>query len=1143
MCICDRCTTVNYFQPVFESIEQAAQGLDLLTELLGTLKVQDATVRTKIIEDISVVYSKLNQIKANARHKVKSLGSAETAAQFGAQFKLFSQSVTNALGQSELPEDCDEQLARLLIQLEEIESQFGTYEEFLPDILAKREEVYEAFESHRQQLVDERQRRAQSLTDAATRMLSTVDKRSQRFTSPDELNTFFASDVLAVKIRDLIEQLNELDSSVMADDISARFKAIKEQALRSQRDKSDIFEDGGKIIKLGPRHRFSVNTQELDLTLIPRNEELMVHLSGTQYYDAVKNQELNELKKYWSVEVLSESDDVYRSEYLAYALLQAAEIESQNLSRDFLNKALRDEEKLRQVVRDFAAPRYREGYEKGVHDHDAALILQQLVPALDRAELLRFDPASRALAQVFWANQSLVFNDTDVEHSTYIALDTWVHRAQSAAQMQTVFGRSTGVELLVAEIYNAISQFIAHHPLPFEEATIRTAAEYLAAELGRDSLAFVGSRYANELVAELKRNTDDSTWRQFQYALKQLTHRPAERWKMTSAWFQAMVGKRELAALEKYIPEATALVNADDRIPRRPSEIDIEVSIENLLGEHGNIADRTLSFSVDNYLTRLREHNEEFIHGYDRYIRTRQAVIDELREQLRIEEFQARPLSSFVRNQLINEAYLPVIGDNLAKQMGALGDDKRTDLMGLLMMISPPGYGKTTLMEYVANRLGLIFMKINCPSLGHDVLSLDPEQAPNATARQELNKLNLALEMGNNVMLYLDDIQHTNPEFLQKFISLCDGSRRIEGVWKDRTRTYDLRGRKFCVVMAGNPYTESGEVFKVPDMLANRADIYNLGDILAGMESVFALSYIENSLTSNAVLAPLATREMDDVYKLVDMAKGGQVVTTDLSYSYSSAEANEVIEVLKKLFVVQELVLKINQAYIQSAAQDDRYRTEPPFKLQGSYRNMNKMAEKVTAIMNDEELNQMIDDHYQGEAQLLTTGAEANLLKLKDLRGVLSEEETKRWNQIKQDIQRNKQMGGDEVGDRVVTQLLDLVNAVRKFESNVTASSELENASDSDTSQALEEGMQGIAAKLDALAKRPIPKVEVTNPPVQGIDVILRVLADSIENSLTPVVKSMEKKLDIDLRTHERLISIANQLRQLESPSRPPAEE
>ena len=85
--------------------------------------------------------------------------------------------------------------------------------------------------------------------------------------------------------------------------------------------------------------------------------------------------------------------------------------------------------------------------------------------------------------------------------------------------------------------------------------------------------------------------------------------------------------------------------------------------------------------------------------------------------------------------------------------------------MGLLMLISPPGYGKTTLMEYVANRLGLVFMKINGPALGHEVRSLDPAEAPDATARKELEKLNLALEMGNNVMLYVDDIQHTTRSF------------------------------------------------------------------------------------------------------------------------------------------------------------------------------------------------------------------------------------------------------------------------------------------------------------------------------------------------------------------------------------------
>jgi hypothetical protein len=608
---------------------------------------------------------------------------------------------------------------------------------------------------------------------------------------------------------------------------------------------------------------------------------------------------------------------------------------------------------------------------------------------------------------------------------------------------------------------------------------------------------------------------------------------PAERWNLTTAWLQALVEEKSLHHLARYIPEAVAMINADERLDRRPTEADVELTVNGLLGDHPTIGNRTLAFALDSYLLRVEEHRLEVIPAYHRYLQLRQDIIGEKRDELRLEEFRARPLSSFVRNRLINESYLSLIGDNFAKQMGTVGEDKRTDLMGLLMMISPPGYGKTTLMEYVANRLGLIFMKINCPSLGHDVLSLDPAQAPNATARQELVKLNLALEMGNNVMLYLDDIQHTHPEFLQKFISLCDGTRRVEGVWKGKTRTYDMRGRKFAVVMAGNPYTESGEAFKIPDMLANRADIYNLGDILGGMEEQFSLSYIENALTSNQVLAPLAVREMDDVYKLINLAKGQNIATTDLSHQYSGAEISEISEVFKKMFVIQEVVLKINKQYIASAAQNDKYRTEPAFKLQGSYRNMNKMTEKVSAVMNESELMQMIADHYLGEAQLLTNGAEDNLLKLAELRGNMTDAEAARWAQIKDDFLRNKALGGDDadIGGKVVVQLADLVKGVEGLGAAATVAAQSNDTAAPDISVALAE----VLDKLGTVAENSGPHIEVINQPVPGIDKILTVLADTIEHSIFPLVRSMEKKLDIDLRTHEKMKDISKQLQDLKS--------
>lgn len=1156
----EKVETNAHLAPIVEEIEQIASGLDLLSELLSSLKIEDTTMRTRIVDAISEVYAKLNQSKATAKHKQKNLGSEEAVAQFSAQFKLFSQSITNALGLADTPEACDEQMSRLLVQLEELESQFTDFDQFLTDIMTKREEIYETFESHKQQLLDQQQRRAQSLADAAARVLASIERRCGKFTDVDALNTYFASDALVQKVREFVQDLRSLDASVKADDIESRFKAAKEQAIRVLRDKSDIYEDGGAVIKLGPRHRFSVNTQDLDLTIIPREDSLNIHLSGTDYFEVIDDPELNALQPYWDVSLASESASVYRAEYLAYNIIKAAQSNDDACSQARLNEALLDDNELKKLVRDYAAPRYKDGYEKGIHDHDATLILAALLPALASADLLSYDPKSRGFAQVFWANIGRISEQLQNKRLTY---ETWIERAQAAQQMKENFSSLEAHQLLACEIRAAMHEFIALHPMQISELTLSRAADYMVEELGRERAEFISSKYARQLVEELRRSLNDESWRRFQMALEKMMGWPAERWNLSCAWLQALVENKKLDHLKRYIPEAAGLINADERIDRRNSEVDLDLKIEGLMGEHVRMHQRTLPLAVDDFMQRLDEHAEVHVKKFAQYLQIRQSVMQRERKALRLSEFKPRPLSSFVRNKLINDAYLPIIGDNLAKQMGTVGENKRTDLMGLLMMISPPGYGKTTLMEYVASRLGLIFMKINCPSLGHDVLSLDPQQAPNATARQELNKLNLALEMGNNVMLYLDDIQHTHPEFLQKFISLCDGTRRVEGIWKNESKTYDMRGKKFCVVMAGNPYTESGEVFKIPDMLANRADIYNLGDILGGMDEQFSLSYIENSLTSNPVLAPLATRDSKDVYLFVDLAQGKDVATSDFSYQYSAAEISEIVDVLKKMFVIRDVVLKINQQYILSAAQADKYRTEPSFKLQGSYRNMNKMAEKVSAVMNQQELLQVIQDHYLGEAQLLTAGAEENLLKLAELRGNMTEAQAARWQEIKADFLRTKALGGDgaDTGTKVIAQLADVVeglqgmagaigeiseqgkslsrmsreaNALTKLhlrEMKQDRTARAERDDDKSLQASLTESLQNIAASL----KERQAKVEVINQPVPGIDKLLQVLATTIESSIYPLVRSMDKKLDIDLRTHEKMTDVAKQLRDLET--------
>jgi len=1088
---------------------QAMSGeLDMLSELMASLKVDDATRRTRVVEAISAIYARLNQARARADQKRRTLGSAEAVAQFGAQFSLFSQSIASALGLSTDPERADEQLSRLMVQLEELESQFGEHEQFLGDILAKREELLDAFESHKQALLDERQRKAQSVSDAARRILDGLGRRTERFATLDELNAFFAGDPLILKLRELAGRLREYRDSVKADDVEARLKAVRDQAVRSLRDRSDLFEDGGSIIRLGPRHRFSVNTQPLDLTILPRGDALAIHLTGTDYYEALQDPQLDALRDWWQVPLDSESPTLYRGEYLAGLILDAAAHGRDGFDPAALEHALADPAALDALVRDFAAPRYREGYEKGIHDHDAARLLQALLPLRRGAGTLVHAPAARALALLFWRAHA---RREDVAH--------WPERTVGAEAVRRLFGTGEGFDALRDEIAAALSAFVEEAGLPFDSALAPAAADYLLAELREGEPTFAFSQYARRLLAALDEQLEAAGMAEtVERSLQRLSARPAAQWALLAQWLQAMARDPRHAALAGYVPEAIALRLAGRDLRHRIVDAALVATVEGLLGEHPRIDHGKATLAIDDFLVRWQAHRTQFVPGFERYQAVRQSIAARERAALRLEEFKARPLTSFVRNKLIDEVYLPVIGDNLAKQMGTVGEHKRSDLMGLLMMISPPGYGKTTLMEYVASRLGLVFMKINGPALGHAVRSLDPAQAPDATARQELEKLNLALEMGSNTMLYVDDIQHTHPEFLQKFISLCDGTRRIEGVWKGRTRTYDMRGRKFCVVMAGNPYTESGEVFKIPDMLANRADIYNLGDVLGGMEDAFKLSYIENSLTSNPVLAPLATRDLADLYLLADKAAGKDVSTNALSHAYSGAEVNEIVATLQRLMQVRDVVYRVNQQYIASAAQADRYRTEPPFRLQGSYRNMNKLAEKVSPVMNAAELQQLIADHYLGEAQLLTTGAEENLLKLAELRGTMDEAQAARWAQIKRDFLRNKAMGGEDAdtGARVVAQLADIASGLQALQSAQAATP---------APVAQEVPWQDLLASLRASRPEPAPDGQADGVPW------LQSLPEAMRGAFEPVLSHLAQGQERQAQLNSALVQILDLLR------------
>lgn len=978
------------------AVDALAESMDLVANTVSDLVVDDPRVRTSVLEQVAGVLAEMNRVRAGIEAKREALIQDETGAAFATELGLFGQSIATAVSRANTPEACDDALARLLLQLEQLETSGPRTDAQIDELSTRRDQVTEALTSRRQQLVDDRQQRADRLISAATRTLDRVAERAQTMPSADDVNAFFAADPMVGRVRKLVEDLRELGEPVRADELQSQLGASRDRAVRALRDRQDLFD--GDAVKLG-RFRFSVDDRTRELTLVPGEDHLQAVLTGTDLRLPITDARLDDHKELWEQPLASETPELYRSAFLAGDLLLTAIADQADgeLSLSIPEPKIGtvdgavtpgDTSALLDQVRSAVDHRLGEGYDRGVHDVDATQILGVIGTRAIAAGPLVTPSDVRANAQVAWAGLS----DTTRE--------MWVDRGRAIATAGA--GRAT-LDRLASELAEAIDPDTATTASDALENDIdERVASYLLAELVRpEGFSFAQSSQAANQVAAMRRDK----------AFKSVLTAASD--DVTGILPVIADAVQRAMPNERHVVPEVAVALAIPDLERRTVDVDLGFTITGLNGRHVTISDGKLTGRIDELLDQVAQHRATVLPMHEAFAAARREALDGLRKTLRVDDLEPRVPDGFVRNQLIDQIYLPLIGDNLARQIGTV-DDQGGQRSGLLMLLSPPGYGKTTLVEYVASRLGMALVKVSGPGLGHEVTSLDPAQAPSATAAREIERINLAFAVGTNVILYLDDIQHTDPELLQRFISLCDAQRRVEGVWNGESRTFDLRGKRFAVVMAGNPYTESGDRFRIPDMLANRADTYNLGDVLSGNEDVFARSYIENALTANPTLAPLAGRSAADLELFFKAAEGSPLEESSLEHGYSSAESTEIVTVLGHLKRVQEVVLKVNRQYIGSAATDDQYRTEPPFLLQGSYRNMARMASKLLPAMTKAEVDRIVEEHYVAESQALTGQAEANLLKLGELRGTLSEEEQQRWDDILRVFQRQQRLGGDD---------------------------------------------------------------------------------------------------------------------------------
>ena len=385
-------------RPSRERLDEQADGLQVLTEVVGAL---DIARRHRAHRHPGADRRGARRRQPRARHPRRPpQGAAGRRGPRRVRAPSSRCSARRSPARSPSPtrpRGCDEQLGRLMLQLEELEARFGEFDDFLGQLAPSARRSTRRSPPASRRCWTSGHGAPNGWSTSAERILGSVARRAADARRRRRVNTYFASDPMVQKLRGIAERAARPGRQVRAEELTGALKAARQEAGRALRDRPDLFTDGGDTHPARPAplrgqhpaarpHAGPAGDGELAFAS-PAPTTLRGPRRRLRGRPEPSGTSARRRRRRRCTAPSTSRDPARR----------------RGDGRSGCREAARPAGPARARCGHAAEQRYDEGYERGVHDHDAARSSRRLLALHAGAGLLRFRRRRARAAALYWA--------------------------------------------------------------------------------------------------------------------------------------------------------------------------------------------------------------------------------------------------------------------------------------------------------------------------------------------------------------------------------------------------------------------------------------------------------------------------------------------------------------------------------------------------------------------------------------------------------------------------------------------------------------------------------------------------------------------------------------------------------------------